>query len=235
MDTRGPKIKMKSLSGEGKRIFRRDLGSIPVLVKAGGIIPLTHDIKGNQIEDIPEELDIEIFSGANGQFTIIEDKGVKDPDGASITTDISSSQTGADALITFCSSENIARKFYIRLRGVAQPDGAFVVDNGQNADIAYEYDNDECCMLAVVNYAGEGEIELHIRNIGSEPVEPSVKKKLYDALMACQIDYNLKSDIYNKYIECEKDNGCDIGEFLKALINLRVCADHAELLTDICS
>lgn len=49
----------------------RDLNSIPVFARAGGIIPLTEDI--NSTETNPENLTIKVFAGQNGEFMLYED------------------------------------------------------------------------------------------------------------------------------------------------------------------
>ena len=58
--------------GEGgsERVLYRELDSIPVLAKAGGILPLSLD-KGNSIKN-PEKLEIYAFVG-NGEYTLYED------------------------------------------------------------------------------------------------------------------------------------------------------------------
>ena len=60
---------------EGNRMLDmyRTLDSIPVLVKAGGILPFTEEIFGGDVCKNPESLSIKIFAGADGAFTLYED------------------------------------------------------------------------------------------------------------------------------------------------------------------
>lgn len=51
----------------------RGLESIPVLAKAGGILPLTDEISGVEAESNPKSLRIRVFAGADGSFTLYED------------------------------------------------------------------------------------------------------------------------------------------------------------------
>lgn len=53
----------------------RDDTSIPVLAKAGGILPLTDEIMGSEILSNPKNLTIEVFAGANNEFELYEDDG----------------------------------------------------------------------------------------------------------------------------------------------------------------
>lgn len=54
------------------RLFR-PITSIPVLVKAGGIIPMLPTADIERIDHNPKELEVEVFAGANGSFTLWED------------------------------------------------------------------------------------------------------------------------------------------------------------------
>lgn len=58
---------------QGDRILNlyRDLNSIPVFARAGGILPLTEDI--DNTESNPDNLTIRVFAGQNGAFTLYED------------------------------------------------------------------------------------------------------------------------------------------------------------------
>ena len=51
----------------------RDIHSIPVLAKAGAIVPMTDEIQGVQALQNPKSLNIRVFGGADGAFTIYED------------------------------------------------------------------------------------------------------------------------------------------------------------------
>lgn len=53
----------------------RPLAQVPVLAKAGGIVPLDQTAENKPAN--PEKMDIRIFAGANGQFKLIEDDGLR--------------------------------------------------------------------------------------------------------------------------------------------------------------
>jgi hypothetical protein len=60
--------------GRRARLYRT-LDSIPVLARAGAIIPLVHpDELGNGVA-APERIELLVFGGASGEFTLIEDDG----------------------------------------------------------------------------------------------------------------------------------------------------------------
>lgn len=60
---------------EGGRCIEmyRTLDSIPVLAKAGAILPFTEEIKGTQASKNPDSLAIHVYSGADGCFELYED------------------------------------------------------------------------------------------------------------------------------------------------------------------
>lgn len=60
---------------EGGRslMMYRDIFSIPVLAKAGGILPLTEEISAPEAGKNPDSLKIQVYAGADGEFTLYED------------------------------------------------------------------------------------------------------------------------------------------------------------------
>lgn len=59
-----------SPAGGTEKTLLRTMESIPVLIKAGGILPLSKD-EGNFVDN-PEKLDVRVWSG-DGEFTLFED------------------------------------------------------------------------------------------------------------------------------------------------------------------
>lgn len=51
----------------------RPLETIPVLVKAGGLIPMTDKIDAAKVTENPKNLHIRVYAGADGTFTLYED------------------------------------------------------------------------------------------------------------------------------------------------------------------
>lgn len=51
----------------------RDINSIPVLARAGTILPLTDNIYGSEVSANPKSLCIRVYGGADGSFTLYED------------------------------------------------------------------------------------------------------------------------------------------------------------------
>ncbi len=63
---------------EGGRTMElyRPLSRIPVLARAGAIVPMTDQISAKELEQNPERLDVRVYAGADGAFTLYEDDNV---------------------------------------------------------------------------------------------------------------------------------------------------------------
>jgi alpha-glucosidase (family GH31 glycosyl hydrolase) len=63
---------------EGGRTMElyRPLSQIPVLARAGAILPMTDQISAKDVESNPQQLEIRVFAGADGAFTLYEDDNV---------------------------------------------------------------------------------------------------------------------------------------------------------------
>lgn len=57
-------------------ILCRGIDTIPVLAKAGAILPMTEQYQADQAEKNPDELTIRIYPGADNSFTLYEDDNV---------------------------------------------------------------------------------------------------------------------------------------------------------------
>ena len=64
----------KYIGGKSLRLYR-DLYDMPVLVKAGGIIPMSADGIKNSTKN-PQNLKVRVFSGADNTFEMYEDDGI---------------------------------------------------------------------------------------------------------------------------------------------------------------
>lgn len=65
----------KTYEGDRVAILNRSWEDYPVLAKAGAIVPTAVWPKGSNAAGNPEELEILVFPGANGSYTLFEDDG----------------------------------------------------------------------------------------------------------------------------------------------------------------
>jgi hypothetical protein len=66
----------KTYTGQRITTLNRDLETYPVLAKAGAIIPTAQYPQGSNSIENPEELEILVFPGASGSYTLFEDDGI---------------------------------------------------------------------------------------------------------------------------------------------------------------
>lgn len=112
---------------KGKKVtMLRKMESIPVLIKSGGVLPLSLD-KGNSIAN-PEKMEIRVYEG-NGSYTLYEDGSVQNTSGELFTT-FKTEYTEKDGVakqaltISAMGDANVApekRTFAVRFKDI--PDG----------------------------------------------------------------------------------------------------------------
>jgi len=145
--------------GRWRAVYGR-LQDIPVFAKAGAIVPLAPKVSWGGIDN-PAELDVHIFPGADGQFTLYEDDG-----------DSTAYLQGAYCLTTFVQSWHDdtlrftieptngdttltpARRHYrLLFRGVSEADASVEV-NGMPVPFDKTYDHDTetlvCSTIAIM-------------------------------------------------------------------------------------
>ncbi len=122
----------------------RGIGVMPVFAKAGGIVPLQSDNMTNSTEN-PEALEILVFPGANGKFSLREDDGRYAPDGGierMRVSDTVMSFDNASSTLTIASAAGDARvtperrTWTVTFRGVAMSE--VQIDGEYSSDTSYD-------------------------------------------------------------------------------------------------
>ncbi len=114
----------------------REMESIPVLIKAGGILPLSAE-KGNSVQN-PKEMEIQVWSG-NGSYTLYEDGAAKETEGQVFTEfctfHTEENGTGKQILtIKACGDENIIpekRLLKVRFKNIYDGKIKLYIDGNQ--------------------------------------------------------------------------------------------------------
>ena len=188
--------------GHTYKMYRSE-DSIPVLVKAGGIVPLNGDIRKNRTDN-PEHLQVHIFPGADNTFVLYEDDGC--------TTEYENNkcvettfrlQYGKKLRFTIGAplgdSELMIpnRKYTLVFRQLRDTENIAVTENGeQKGYIKYYKDNNLYIVIESVN--NEVIIEMD-----AQLCENSVKEDVFNILLNAQWTNNLKEVIYNKLLNAE--------------------------------
>ena len=181
----------------------RPLELVPVFAPAGGIVPLQK--LDQNINDCgnPQALEILVFPGADGHFTLREDDGrypgvTCEQRSGEVRTEI----VYDDALGTLtihpaegCTDALPAlRSWTVTMRGVEKPTQVSV--NGESTEFAYDPDTLSVC---VTIHEAEVSQELEVSfACGKRPAfaENPVENDIYQALLRCEMDALAKDDAY---------------------------------------
>lgn len=168
----------------------RNLETIPVLVKAGGILPLARDYMGSHLHN-PEVLEVQVFHGADGSFDLYEDNG-----GEPIITRFRYS-SGAAARFTAeilgdpagVIPEN--RCYYLKFRGIPEP--VAVTLDGEV--VTWEYDGKKRELMVCVPGGGKAfAVCMELAEAGI--VQPDRNQEIYEILQRAQISFTMKTEIF---------------------------------------
>lgn len=214
--------------GKKLRLYR-GLDSIPVLVKAGGIIPMDQSHMRSHLEN-PGELEIHIFAGGDGDFTLYEDLEGNSP----ITTDIRF-RWGKTAEIRILSSDGVKgiipenRSYTVTLHGISRPEEVrFLTENKGDAVITYDAD----AKLLRICFCPEqaGDVRLQVVPEAACAVAPDQKARIQSMLQAAQIAYDQKVAIYEA-VSREENTAKIFAELYRMRLNQPLMDVLIEMLT----
>ena len=184
--------------GGRKLTLHRALDTIPVLVKAGGIIPLAENCMESHLGN-PAEMELQVFLGADGSFDLYEDAGeepvitrfgFREGKDLSLTAEILGDAEGVIPKDRHCR---------VLFRGAEKP--AAVLVNEQEA--SWEYD-EENRTLAVAVRCGNGGFGIRVKRHRAAVAAPDRNREIYDLLQHAQISFDSKMEIYNTV--CQEEN-----------------------------
>lgn len=190
-------------SGDRKIVFYRDISSIPVLAKAGAILPLTDEIFGKDASDNPASFRIEIFPGADGRFMLYEDDNETCgyEQGECVTTEMEFAWKDVQKFVVHPAEGELRlipekRDLYLEFRSVTDS-RIRVLSNGKEISFHKTYNN-ECAVLQVVVQAHPVTEELVVQFEERLEISTiSAEKRIYDLLDQAEIEFNLKEQIMN--------------------------------------
>lgn len=195
---------------EGGRnlVMYRTLKSIPVLAKAGGILPFTREISALQAVKNPDSLWIRVYGGADGSFVLYEDDNETCgyEKGIGVKTRMTY-QEGEQAVFTVepaegdCSLIPAKRDYLVELTGFAsmkdsqvqvKADGRLLPK--EQAAVGYEKEKQAVTVcLKEVNTAERLEISL---DRGMRVKGNLVRERIFDFLNQAEIEFRWKDELY---------------------------------------
>lgn len=191
---------------DGNRVLNmyRDLNSIPVLAKAGAILPFTDEISGVEATHNPSNLRLKVYAGENGSFELYEDDNetCAYETGDCVKTTFSYTETGIAEFVIGAAKGNLSlipkeRSYVVELTGYkkAAPDQIEVLADGQPITAEVSYDEQKMAVVVKVPSTNvEKEIVIRL-SMELRQEENLIEKKCFDFLNQAEIDFLLKDRI----------------------------------------
>jgi len=186
---------------KGNNCYRmyRDIYTVPVLVKAGGIIPMALPDYVNDISN-PKSIELHIFPGANNKFTLYEDDGesMDYREGICVKTDFEIQWGRHPKFIIHepCGSEDIVvhdRNYTLVFHKLSQTRNIRATEDEKNISFEYKYENGNL-YIELQNINGDVKIEF---NDEIDISKNNHKEDVFNILLKAQCGNDLKEKIYN--------------------------------------
>ncbi len=180
----------------------RGLENIPVLAAAGSILPLTAEACIENSAANPKALEVCVFNGASGEFTMYEDNlltaGMEECSSA-FTKFVFEAGAKARLIITAEDRDHILpqdRKYTLHFYGVERPRQLQALCGGREVSFRQAYDEKRHVFtLSLDEGTGRKDIEICLESSGEIPSD-KVSEKVFEILDRAQIAYDLKKEIY---------------------------------------
>ncbi|MDO4297898.1 MAG: glycoside hydrolase family 31 protein [Lachnospiraceae bacterium] len=182
----------------------RMLSEIPVLAKAGSILPFTDEISGIQADRNPDSFRIQVFAGSNGSFTLYEDDNetCDYEKGICVLTDLEYVEDAAENKFVIHPSQGALnlipekRSYVIELVGYRKTQQIQVLVDDRHVEAGTEYcESRQAWILTIPETAVTKKIQVCLA--APEPVrENKAEERCFDFLNQAEIGFVLKDQIY---------------------------------------
>ena len=218
----------------------RSLESIPVLAKAGGIVPFTDEISSQQAVKNPETLRIRVFAGADGRFELYEDDNetCEYEAGTCVITEMRYSEGTENVFMILPAKGELSliperRSFTIHLTGyekaAVQSVRVYVGDTSVTPEhISYD-EKTKAVIVEVMQTAVQQMAKICIAS-ECRAKQNAVQERCFEFLNQAEISFCLKDEVYD-LIKTEKDVSVLAGELHAMGLDENLYGALMELLT----
>jgi alpha-glucosidase (family GH31 glycosyl hydrolase) len=223
--------------GNRKLTFYRGLDRIPVLAKAGAIVPMTHidEVTTNDVAN-PSKMEIKIFAGADGEFTLYEDDGetLGYEQNKYATTSMKLDWNKDTSFIIEGAKGDLSlipakREYQLEFIGIKDCNRIEVTSNDHSIHFNKKYDKKTNTLTLILESCHvEDKIRVILFN-GNQMAENNVKEKVFEFLDRAQIAFDLKSDVYN-IITSDDSNAYKLGNLQALEIDVEILGIITEML-----
>lgn len=182
---------------QGGRMMKvyRNMDSIPVFVKAGGIVPMAKDCRTSHLRN-PETLEVHIFGGAAGSFELYEDSGDDSQDPPVITRiTFTPGQQSTVGIRVEGEREGVIpanRCYECCIHGIAEP---AAVSAGDCEIREQRYDREKKVLTVTVS-GNASAFVLTLNTPDQRIMEPDRKDAIYRLLHRAQLPYKMKTEVF---------------------------------------
>lgn len=222
----------------GRRIsLFRGLDTIPVLVKAGSIIPMTDNKAVRNEVTNPEALEIRIYAGENGTLHLYEDNGLSPDDSgfmdAITTMEFKWGETSEFVIKAVNDKEGVIprnRDYRLKFIGVEDTCDISVSVSGKETTFHKEYDNStNTLQILLTNVETNKDLKVKLHTEGCIAGN-NISDQVFELLNKAQIEYELKTLIY-KVITKHSDRTSLLGELSSMGLDRSLLSALFEILT----
>lgn len=193
----------------GRRIkIYRNLASIPVFVRAGGIIPMAKDYKECHMHN-PKELEVHIYHGANGSFDMYEDACEESIGESPVITRFAyvAGKTAELSIQVEGEAEGVIpedRTYEIYIKGISEPKNIVFVSN-DSLEYSYYYDAEKKEIKICFCGGIERKFVIQIQTQDEKIIGQDKERAIYELLHRAQIEYDIKASLFDT-VSRENDN-----------------------------
>lgn len=184
--------------GRNQNMYR-SIDQIPVLAKAGAILPMTDEIRAIDTEKNPEELTVRVYPGADNSFTLYEDDNVSEGYRQGICAVTEMNLNWQEKTFTIKPSAGDLtllpkqRTWKIELHKVTAEEAVVLVNQAEQKDCCTH--NGTTLTITLANIRPEDTIEIRLPQNTQVAANP-VQQQIFDFLNQAEIDFIAKEKIY---------------------------------------
>jgi len=221
--------------GNRNVIMYRGLDTIPVLAKAGAIIPIQKEATIDSHTDNPTSIELCVFAGNDGEFVMYEDDGISMEYENRIFAKTRYTLQWKDCkrftihpVEGECSLVPKERYYLIKLFGLPKDSIESIRVNGNLVTCSQSYDGEKnIAVIELQEVDVKDKIEVFIKN-AIDIADNQIQWRMYEALNKAQIDYQMKEKIYDMVKRSDSVEG-----ILSNLDALNVFEELKELVREI--
>lgn len=211
----------------------RAMDVFPLFAKVGTILPLNADGVSNDVAN-PKVLELHVFGGADGSFTMVEDNGKIGKDNIETHTKYSFTY-GEAATLTIESPEDSAdvpevRAYVLHFSAFTAPDRVTVTRGGREEALGCTYDAKQHTIVCDAFTVAAGEtVSVTVYGDGKLP-ENEIESAAFNILIHAQTS-TAASDMLTNLVNKKQDRAVLISDILTRDIHKDIAGALVELLS----